>query len=301
VLVIVAVAGVNIAGVRWTARGAWAYVGGVLVVLVVVVVTGLTSAGGEPPGSSGAATLPMGFPPEPGGLPGVLTAAGLVFFAYAGFARIPTLGDAVRDPRRTLPRAAVTAVGFAAAVYLLVAVALLLGLGARWLAAEPAPLVAVVDEGGAAALGVLVRVGAAVASGSALLSVLAGVSRTAATMARRGELPRSMGAAGPWGTPWRADVAGALAAVLVALLAGPTAAIALAACALLVHYAVLGLTALRLPAAGRAWPAWTSALGTVLCLLLAAVLPLREVLTTAAVLTVGWAVCTLLARRAPAG
>jgi hypothetical protein len=36
---------------------------------------------------------------------GVLQAAGLLFFAFAGYARIATMGEEVRDPARTIPRA----------------------------------------------------------------------------------------------------------------------------------------------------------------------------------------------------
>src|SRR5918998_54641 len=42
---------------------------------------------------------------------GVLQAAGLVFFAFAGYARIATLGEEIRDPARTIPRAVPLALG----------------------------------------------------------------------------------------------------------------------------------------------------------------------------------------------
>jgi APA family basic amino acid/polyamine antiporter len=144
---------------------------------------------------------------------------------------------------------------------------------------------------------VLVRVGAAVAAGSALLSVLVGVSRTALAMARRGELPGALAAIGPRGTPWRADVVGGVVTIGIAAVAGPVAAIALSACSVLVYYAVINVAALRLPAALRRWPAWTSVLGLVMCLGLAALLPTVQVLITAGALLVGWTICTLLARR----
>ena len=82
-----------------------------------------------------------------GGVLGVGTAAGLVFFAFAGYARIATLGEEVRDPKRTLPRAILIALGVTLVTYLLVAVALLVGLGPERLATESAPLVALVDTG----------------------------------------------------------------------------------------------------------------------------------------------------------
>ena len=98
----------------------------------------------------------------------------------------------------------------------------------------------------------IVRVGAAVAAGSALLSVLVGISRTAQAMARGRDLPRCLAAVGPRGTPWPADLIGGVMAALIAALAGPAAAIALSACSVLVYYAVINLAALRLHERGAA-------------------------------------------------
>jgi basic amino acid/polyamine antiporter, APA family len=158
ILVIIAATVLNTAGVRWTARGAYALVGGTLAVLLVVVVVGLFGPQVDPVAS--AATPDVEPVAIRGGVIGVLTAAGLVFFAFAGYARIATLGAEVRDPDRTLHRAIAIALGVALVTYMLVAVALLVGFGSERLATEPTPLVALVDAGEASALGVIVRVGA---------------------------------------------------------------------------------------------------------------------------------------------
>ncbi|WP_214404828.1 APC family permease [Pseudonocardia lacus] len=290
---VVVVSVLNSAGVRWTARGAYTLVGGTLVVLLAVVVVGLCGPGSEVPGPAPEPAPGVG---EPSVL-GVLTAAGLVFFAFAGYARIATLAGEVVDPGRTLRRAIGIALGVALVTYLLVAVALLVGLGTERLAVEPSPLVVLVDANGANALGVLVRVGAAVAAGSALLSVLVGVSRTTVAMAHRGDLPAGLGRIGRRGTPVRADAVGGLVAVALTVVAGPAAAIALSACSVLVYYAVINLAALRLPPAARRWPRWTAWLGLVLCLGLAVLLPPTPVLVSAVTLAVGWTAVTLLRPR----
>ena len=75
-----------------------------------------------------------------GGAGGVLQAAGLLFFAFAGYARIATLGEEVRDPARTIPRAVRVALGIVLAAYAAVAVAVLSVLGAESLGASVAPL-----------------------------------------------------------------------------------------------------------------------------------------------------------------
>lgn len=313
--VIGVVGGLNAIGVRWTARGAWVLVPGVLAVLAMVVVVGLAwrvpSDWSLPgPAGSGLADLSVaGDTSLPGATTdlvsqpavvtplGVLTAAGLVFFAFAGYARTATLGEEVRNPKHTLRRAIPMALLIALLTYLAVGGALLHALGVSRLASDAAPLAAAVSGADTPALGVLVRIGAAAATVSALLSVLVGVSRTTLAMARRRDLPGWLAAVSSRGTPWRADLVGVAGAVLVAVLAGPIAAVALSACSVLVYYAVINLAALRLPAADRRWPAWTSLLGLLLCLGLAALLPLTQVLVTAGVLVFGVLASGLLAWR----
>ena len=55
--------------------------------------------------------------PVSGGGWGVLPAAGLMFFAFAGYARIATLGEEVKDPTRTIPRAILAALAAAFVIY----------------------------------------------------------------------------------------------------------------------------------------------------------------------------------------
>src|SRR4029453_12945691 len=68
------------------------------------------------------------------GLHGVLQAAGLLFFAFAGYARVATLGEEVADPARTIPRAVSVALGIVLVVYAVVCTAALLAVGPAALA-----------------------------------------------------------------------------------------------------------------------------------------------------------------------
>ena len=129
-----------------------------------------------------------------GGVYGVLQAAGLLFFAFAGYARIATLGEEVRDPERTIPRAIPLALGITVVLYLVVGVAALAAGGPAVLAASHAPVAAAVRAAGAAWSVPVVRVGAAVASLGSLLALIAGIGRTALAMARNGDLPRGLAA-----------------------------------------------------------------------------------------------------------
>ena len=79
---------------------------------------------------------------------GILQAAGLKFFAFAGYARIATLGEEVREPRRTIPRAVLIALALAMVVYSLIAISVLSVLGSDALALSSAPLADVVAAAG---------------------------------------------------------------------------------------------------------------------------------------------------------
>lgn len=277
VAAVVALTAINLAGIRKTALVTRAIVAFVLVVLALVV----AAAAANPDAS---VTVASG-----GGDPrGVLRSAGLLFFAFAGYARIATLGEEVRDPATTIPRAIPRALLITLAVYAVVAVAALAALGPDRLAASPSPLVATVEASGWLGLSPVVRAGAAVASLGVLLSLLAGVARTVFAMAGEGDLPRALSAVSRRArTPARAELGVAAAVVVVVLLLDATGAIAFSAFAVLAYYAIANASALTLPPEQRRWPRALAAAGLAGCALLALNLPARTVLTGAAVLAAG--------------
>ena len=87
------VTAVNIGGLSRTVA-----VTRVLLVVAVVALGAVVAAGWSSP----AATVDRLTPLE-GDVLGVLRAAGFLFFAFAGYARIATLGEEVRDPAVTIP------------------------------------------------------------------------------------------------------------------------------------------------------------------------------------------------------
>jgi basic amino acid/polyamine antiporter, APA family len=223
---------------------------------------------------------------------GVLQAAGLLFFAFAGYARIATLGEEVRDPARTIPRAIPLALGIALIVYAVVAAAALATLGSQGLAHSPAPLADVVRAAGAAGFAPVVRIVAVIAALGSLLSLVLGVSRTAFAMARDHYLPQQLSAVHPrFKTPYRAEVA---VGVVVAVLAGTTevvSAIGFSSFTVLVYYAISNASAWTL--GGRFVPT----VGFIGCLVFAIALPLNSVLMGTAVLLVGTAAYAVRRRR----
>jgi APA family basic amino acid/polyamine antiporter len=225
-----------------------------------------------------------------GGLHGVLQAAGFLFFAFAGYARIATLGEEVRDPTRTIPRAIPIALGIALALYLVVGVAMLAGAGPDALAASTKPLATAVDAVGSGWALPFVRVGAAVASLGALLALIAGVGRTSLAMARNGDLPRFLDSVHPrYRVPDRAELAVGLAVAVVVAATGLRNAIAFSSFGVLLYYAIANASAYTQGAGQRRWPRALNVIGCIGCVVLVAALPLSAIAVGSVVLAVGLA------------
>nr|WP_308190182.1 amino acid permease [Amycolatopsis sp. GM8] len=222
---------------------------------------------------------------------GVLQSAGLLFFAFAGYARVATLGEEVRDPARTIPRAIPIALGLTLVVYVAVAFALLYKLGAAGLASFVDPLAQAVPSG----LAPVVRAGAAIAALGSLLALVLGVSRTTFAMARDGHLPRALATVHPrFGVPHRAELAVGVVVAILVLFTDLRGAIGFSSFAVLTYYAIANASA------------WTlrrgvvPALGLVGCVVLAFSLPLWSVVIGAAVLAVGALAYLVFSRRSNA-
>ena len=270
VAAVVALTAVNYRGIQKSALLTRLIVAGVLAVLAGVVATVAFS------GQVDRITL------TGGSVGGVLQAAGLLFFAFAGYARIATLGEEVRDPARTIPRAIPLALSITLAVYATIAVTLLAILGPGQLATATAPLTDAVRAAGAGGLEPAVRAGAVLAALGSLLSLILGVSRTTLAMARDGHLPITLAGVHPrFGVPHRAEIAVGVVVAVVAAVADVRAAIGFSTFAVLVYYGIANASAATL--GRRVVPA----LGLAGCLLLAVFLPRASVLAGTAVLASG--------------
>lgn len=272
------VAGLTTVNYRGIQKSAW--MTRVIVAVVLAVLAGSVAAIALSGRADPAHITLMGGTPA-----GILQAAGLIFFAFAGYARIATLGEEVRDPAHTIPRAIRLALMVTLAVYAALAVALMAILGPA-LSTSTAPLADAVRAAGADWLEPVVRAGAAVAALGSLLSLILGISRTGLAMARDGHLPATLAAVhSRFAVPHHAEVT---VGVIVAVVAGLTdvrAAIGFSSFSVLLYYAIANASAWTLDRglSRRVIPA----LGLVLCLLLACYLPLESVMVGGAVAAVG--------------
>ncbi|GAA3181447.1 APC family permease [Blastococcus jejuensis] len=280
VAAVLALTAVNYRGVTRTAGATRAIVTVVLVCLAVAVAASLV--GGAPD----AGLLTAGTGGE--GWYGVLQSAGLLFFAFAGYARIATMGEEVRDPARTIPRAIPLALGLAVAVYALVAVTLLLTLGAEGIGRSRAPLADAVAAGSWHWAEPVVRVGAAAAALGALLALVAGIGRTTLAMAREADLPRWLAAVHPrYRVPHRAELVLAALVCGLVLTVDLRGAIGFSSFGVLLYYLVANVAAYTQPADHRRWPRALQVVGAVGCLVLVATLPWPAVAAGTAVFAVG--------------
>jgi basic amino acid/polyamine antiporter, APA family len=277
---VVVLTAANYRGITRTAGLARLLVAAAVLALVIVVVT--IAAGGETDSSN--------LSDWGGGVYGVLQAAGLLFFAFAGYARIATLGEEVRDPEHTIPKAIPLALGITVVLYAAVGLASLLAAGPDALAASTAPVATAVKLAGAAWAEPVVRVGAAVASLGALLALIAGIGRTSLAMARHGDLPAWLAAVHPrHRVPGHAELAVAGVVSVLVLTTDLRGAIGFSSFGVLTYYAIANAAAYTQPPERRRWPRALNVVGLVACAVLVVTLPVSAVITGACVLAVGLA------------
>ena len=280
VAAVIILAAVNYHGITRTATLTKIIVGIVLATLALVVIASLSGPGGMPSVRSWDLLA--------GGWYGILQSAGLLFFAFAGYARIATLGEEVREPERTIPRAILIALTIAVLIYLAVGTSILIAIGPAGVAATPAPLAAATTATGWTWASWLVRLGAAAAALGALLALIAGVSRTTLAMARHDDLPRWLAAVHErHQVPHHADIAVAGVVCGLILLTDLRAAISFSSFGVLLYYLIANLAAYTQGPDQRRFPHALQITGVVGCAILVITLPWTAVVVGAGVFALG--------------
>ena len=198
-----------------------------------------------------------------------LSAASIIFFAFAGYARVATLGDEVKDPKKNIPKAIAISLGAVLVIYLLITI-VFIGLVQPSNEAVPSAIfesmVSISAPWFPAWLIDLVVVGASLGS---ILALLAGVSRTAATMAEDKELPSIFAKRNRFGAPWLAEVLIAIGAITLIESSQYTQwVIAFSSFSVLLYYAIGHISAFMQPKEQRRQPRFIAVLGFLLCLVL---------------------------------
>jgi basic amino acid/polyamine antiporter, APA family len=153
------------------------------------------------------------------GLPGIFTAAGVIFFAYIGFETISTAGQESVNPQKTMPIGILAALAICTTLYLLMCL-VITGLAPFRELDVPAPVYVAVDHVGKSLewLKPVVTIGATIGLFSTMLSLLYGQSRIFYAMGRDGLLPPAFAWIHPKRrTPWFGTL---ITAVFAALMGG---------------------------------------------------------------------------------
>ena len=261
----------NISGLRTTAA-----ISLLIAVLVVGFLVTLLA------GASGLGEFSLEFGEESGW--GVFQAAGLMFFAFAGYARMATLGEEVKNPEKVLPRVIVITLLGVIALYAAIALVTLGLVGPDRLARSEAPLVDIAPE----VLAPWVVGVAVLASLGSLAAILAGLSRTSMAMAQEGDLPRELGVV--WkrtSSPAVAELVMALGAILAVIVVDPVWLVGASSSAVLSYYAIAHASAIKQPESQRILPVVTPWVGLVGCLGLVATLPWPSLVTGGVIFLIG--------------
>jgi APA family basic amino acid/polyamine antiporter len=272
---------------------------GFVVVLSAIIISGIRLAAGVTMAIAGvvivgllwltlprtltAAPLPA-FDADPS-IGGIVSAAGLIFFAFAGYARMATLGEEVTNPTKTIPRAIIGALWVVLVVYLVVALAT-----TPILLATPSPLDTPLTVLAGSGNAWLVSALAVLASLGSLLAILAGLSRTSLAMGRRRDLPSLLARVSPrTGGPMVAEVTVAGLAVVLILVTDPLWLVGLSSAGVLTYYALGHFSALAQPKVETFLPRLVPVLGLLLCTLLVFTLPIASVTAAAVSAVIGTA------------
>ena len=227
-----------------------------------------------------------------------LEATALLFVAFTGYGRIATLGEEVRSPRRTIPRAIILTLLVSTCLYLAILTGGLNVLGAAPFAdattRTAAPLQAVAARLGAPWLSLLVIVAAVTAMAGVLLNLILGLSRVVLAMGREGDLPLRLGQLDRSGQPLSASLCVGAVIAAMAAFGGLALVWSFSAFCVLIYYAITNLAALRLSADARLYHPIIPALGLVGCLGLSVWLQPVIILTATAILMVALVLRRLL-------
>ncbi|MCH2379236.1 MAG: APC family permease [Pedosphaera sp.] len=240
----------------------------------------------------GAVTPAFAFP-ETQGMRGLLGGAALMFVAFTGYGRIATLGEEVRQPARTIPRAIILTLCISMVLYLGVAYTGLGLLGSDQFAKAAgeglAPLEIMARKmGDGKTVTAIVAIGAMTAMLGVLLNLLLGLSRVLLAMGRRSDMPAATANIS------ESTQVPAVATVVVAVLIGALVCIgdvkltwSFSAFTVLLYYALTNLCAIRLPKNDRLYPVWTAYIGLTACLSLAFFVEWKVMLTGMGLIGIG--------------
>ncbi len=214
-------------------------------------------------------------PLAPSGLQGVLSASAIVFFAYTGYARIATLGEEIKEPKKNIPKAILTSLIITIIIYVSVVTVGIGLIGVKQFGDSNSPIATAASVLGGSVWVAMIIFGAGVATLSVLLSDLFSSSRTVFAMARNRDFPEFLSELRDMNPVNSVIVTSAI--VLVLVLTGSLVQVAaLTSLTILIYYVITNLSALKLQADKTLYPRLIPIAGLISCLGLLFFLPLEQ-------------------------
>lgn len=151
------------------------------------------------------------------GWSGVMTGAGIVFFAYIGFDAVSTAAQEAKNPQKDMPIGIIGSLLICTVLYILVS-AIATGIVPYRELDVPDPIAVAADRAGLGWMSTLIKIGAIAGLTSVILVMLLGQSRVFYSMARDGLLPPFVNKVHPkYQTPYITSI---VTGVLVAIVSG---------------------------------------------------------------------------------
>ena len=203
----------------------------------------------------------------------------IIFLAYEGFELIANTAENVTEPRKNLPRAYFTAVGFVIILYVLVSIVTVGNLPIDKIIASKDYALAEAAKPFLGTIGFsLIAVAALLSTGSAINATLYGTARISYIIAKEGELPAQLDH-----MIWRRPIEGLLITtgltLLIANLVDLTNISIIGSSGFLIIFAAVNFANARL-AVRTGSKKWASVAGGIVCLLALAVLITQRAITS---------------------
>lgn len=202
------------------------------------------------------------------------SAVALAFVAFTGYGRVATLGEEVKNPRRTIPVAVIVTLLACVILYAAVAWSCRFGFSVddetAAASAQPVQTAVAFWSSKTTPLHWMVRVGAIAAMIGVVLNLILGLSRVVLAMARRGDLPKVFANVQDAGrSPGWAVLLVTIAIAAVSAVGGIKTSWTVSAMTVLVYYALTNWAALRVPVEDAFVPRWVSVAGLAGCVFFA--------------------------------
>lgn len=228
-------------------------------------------------------------PFAPGGWRSIAQSAGLLFFAFTGYARITTLGAEVTEPQKTIPRAVIVTLITSIILYSAVGLIAVGAVGSDVLSQGSAPLEAAAHAFSTPGIVTVIGLGACTAMLGVLLSQILGISRMFYAMSVRKDLPAIFSKLNHTGVPVISILTSAGIIALLALMGSIPVIARTATFAILLYYSIANLSAIRMKEGKTMFPGWISWAGLISCLVMAGTMDFSIIGSGLLILLIGFA------------